>query len=678
MPFDVNGARQAGYSDDEILQHLAASGKFDVGGAQKAGYSPQEILDHFAAPSAPAEMQGPQPSVSQKAAAHLQDPENAAAHVQAMKSPDQLAWEARDPTFGQKITARQVLADTLRYGPPLAVGAATMGAGLLPAAAAALLAGSGGEAGAEAVEGRKLSPGEIIKQGAINAAFEGVPRSLAGGLAGTRKTLASAEDIIKRARAQGIEPPTYAEASEHPVQRAFQYQFGQASLGGKNTAKARADRVIESGTRAVDRELGRVYPENVDPTDLGDRLLSGGKSAESAVRNQAASAYDNIENAVERSGVKVARGPVAEAAQNIETRNLEEAAGAPRSTAMPKEEKNILSDAIGKPTGLSQQAQDELAAKVKEIGGRFNTTDPESAKTALDDLMAVVEEAKAASEAPLGDLSYGQARRFNTGLGDTLETGAPAAGRTATRLKPVLKQSMKDAAEQAGAGAEQSAADKFYREEVAPYDEQTLLRQATPGPGRAIPEVESLARGAIKTPSRMTQAEKIFRDAGDMEGGRMHKRAVLQDIIGSGEKETLDLPALADRVARNKTRLDKIESHGGQDAVAARNLREIADVTKVIKEAKPGTFDRHSIWDVRNAYKVMKAAMGFAAGGLKGVALENAVELGMARMIYSPAATQKFITAMKVLHLGKVGQAARIGYMGARTQNQTRDPYQPR
>jgi hypothetical protein len=45
--FDVAGARQAGYSDDEILDHLAKGSKFDVAGARKAGYGANEILDHL-------------------------------------------------------------------------------------------------------------------------------------------------------------------------------------------------------------------------------------------------------------------------------------------------------------------------------------------------------------------------------------------------------------------------------------------------------------------------------------------------------------------------------------------------------------------------------------------------------------------------------------------------------
>ena len=47
MPFDIIGARQAGYSDREIADELAKSSKFDAGSARKAGYNDQEILGHL-------------------------------------------------------------------------------------------------------------------------------------------------------------------------------------------------------------------------------------------------------------------------------------------------------------------------------------------------------------------------------------------------------------------------------------------------------------------------------------------------------------------------------------------------------------------------------------------------------------------------------------------------------
>src|SRR4051812_9568613 len=51
MAFDVDAARAAGYSDDEITAHLASKNpKFDVVKAQAAGYSPDEIIKHLSSP----------------------------------------------------------------------------------------------------------------------------------------------------------------------------------------------------------------------------------------------------------------------------------------------------------------------------------------------------------------------------------------------------------------------------------------------------------------------------------------------------------------------------------------------------------------------------------------------------------------------------------------------------
>jgi hypothetical protein len=54
MAFDVEGARKAGYSDAEIVDHLATERKFDAAGARKSGYSDAELLSHLREPLAPA------------------------------------------------------------------------------------------------------------------------------------------------------------------------------------------------------------------------------------------------------------------------------------------------------------------------------------------------------------------------------------------------------------------------------------------------------------------------------------------------------------------------------------------------------------------------------------------------------------------------------------------------
>jgi hypothetical protein len=45
MTFDLDGARKAGYSDDEIADFLSTQHKFDVAGARKSGYQSNEIVD---------------------------------------------------------------------------------------------------------------------------------------------------------------------------------------------------------------------------------------------------------------------------------------------------------------------------------------------------------------------------------------------------------------------------------------------------------------------------------------------------------------------------------------------------------------------------------------------------------------------------------------------------------
>lgn len=55
MPFDVQGARNAGYNDAEIVEHLAVGNpNFDLAGARSAGYDDAEILGHLLSGPAPA------------------------------------------------------------------------------------------------------------------------------------------------------------------------------------------------------------------------------------------------------------------------------------------------------------------------------------------------------------------------------------------------------------------------------------------------------------------------------------------------------------------------------------------------------------------------------------------------------------------------------------------------
>ena len=47
--FDVQGARNAGFNDDEILNHLANKSGYDLVGARNAGFNNDEIIGHLSA-----------------------------------------------------------------------------------------------------------------------------------------------------------------------------------------------------------------------------------------------------------------------------------------------------------------------------------------------------------------------------------------------------------------------------------------------------------------------------------------------------------------------------------------------------------------------------------------------------------------------------------------------------
>ena len=58
MGFDVEGARKAGYSEPEIMDHLAKQSNFDIAGAKKAGYNDAEILQHLSTAASAPESRG--------------------------------------------------------------------------------------------------------------------------------------------------------------------------------------------------------------------------------------------------------------------------------------------------------------------------------------------------------------------------------------------------------------------------------------------------------------------------------------------------------------------------------------------------------------------------------------------------------------------------------------------
>lgn len=62
MPFDIAGARQAGYSDSDIAEFLAQQRGFNLNGARQAGYSDSDIIGFLGAPPKAAQPAAPAPA----------------------------------------------------------------------------------------------------------------------------------------------------------------------------------------------------------------------------------------------------------------------------------------------------------------------------------------------------------------------------------------------------------------------------------------------------------------------------------------------------------------------------------------------------------------------------------------------------------------------------------------
>lgn len=97
--FDVQAARQSGYSDDEIAAHLAQSRGFDIQSAQKNGYKTADIIDYLSrTPSTQAKPQG-QPTPP--------------AAGQNGKTPAQGFWSSLNEQLGNPIDTMKMVAPAI-------------------------------------------------------------------------------------------------------------------------------------------------------------------------------------------------------------------------------------------------------------------------------------------------------------------------------------------------------------------------------------------------------------------------------------------------------------------------------------------------------------------------------------------------------------------------------------
>ena len=250
IQFDVAGAKDAGYSEDEIASAISKKANFDKDAAEKAGYSPQDIIN-FLSPTAKGAEQG------KELATNIKED------------------FGRDPSKAGQLTKEDVLNRVLAGGITGAATGAVLGLGVasIPLAVTGGITGALGgllEAGAEQLG---FGPGTQFLAG-MGAAPVGATGKLAGALEGTiaryQGTLAS-KAVSKMSGIPLLGPATKSILKGVEETRPVDVKAAEKILGIKGTTTEAG--LSEEAATVAKQEIankfakttGQTIPENVDP-----------------------------------------------------------------------------------------------------------------------------------------------------------------------------------------------------------------------------------------------------------------------------------------------------------------------------------------------------------------------------------------------------------------------------
>jgi hypothetical protein len=394
MKFDIDSARKAGYSDDEIADYLATENKFDLSGAIESGYTAREVIDFLSVPK----------GGKQDLPADVKPSEGRSATPMGKADPrlvSPAAEEKKPPPYKNRIEALDDAVNLVEEGADLGkVNEAFAKIGIKPNEIAAHGQKRGSEyfkqQPAQPTQAPQL-PADYKPSGEIKAweptALEEVGNTVKRGVIRARQ-----ESDTLKFQTGAIDAATYAERTRESERR-----LGAAAPSGDVVeGLERLGKANESGSYAeVAKEL--LKPENWKAT--------AALVAESAIPSMA-----NLPYTVAGG---LAAGPLGAAA----------AAGA---TSFASEYANALSDTLDK-RGI-------------------NKSDPIALRRAIEDpeVMDAAREygiKRGIPVAAFDALSAGFAGRFLR----TVERAASEAGKAATK-SAVLGATAKEGALQVGAG----------------------------------------------------------------------------------------------------------------------------------------------------------------------------------------------------------------------------------
>jgi hypothetical protein len=630
MPFDVQGARAAGYTDKEIADHLAGEAKFDLAGARKAGYSDSEIIGHLSAAKAA-------PSTADQIPVSVMEREFAARQTPAATKPADptlvgkilgagetaaslasgivggtlgaiggtvggLAGAVATGEFGTPQAARQVEQAAgegmggLTYAPRTEAGreqteavgsamAATLPIVPLTAEVGALGRGAAGAAGAA----RDLSAGTAARVGtAATTAVERLRQASPEIAARVQRTLgrhpeptpgsagsvgAAGTDMAtqRHALADSLPVPvelTAGEASRDPLQMRFENEAGKQEVGAPLRERA----------LDTNKKIGQNFDNYVDQTGTTTTdKTEAAKSAVNVIRKEAAR---------DKAEIRVAYTNAEKSAEGVAPVQLD-----------------------GVVDFLNESAPDQAVSKVLEA----------ARKRAIQ--LGIAAEDEAGNLVPM-DTTVKNAERFRRAIGEATDY-EPTNIRNAAMMKGLI-----DSQTEAVAGPLYRTARRLRENYANKYENRAVIGD--------------LVENKRGSKDRKVALEHVF-DRAILNGDRAelsHLRAVLQTAGEEGKQAWKDLQGttaqwLKDEAFKNsatdatgapiasyarlKTAIDKLERGKRLDFIfgkqGAQQVRDLAEVVSYVKTAPPGFINSS------NTASTILAALGEAGatGALTGI-----------------------------------------------------------
>jgi hypothetical protein len=556
MAFDVEGARKAGYKDEEIADFLGKQSNFDVLGATKAGYGYGDIIGHLVSQPPKTEAKSAVPVPAQKQVAEPEEGDfmrglgNLPGQLQETyggaktligvltKSKDLIKSGLESMEEGKfKQTSKQsdsfteaykegigtVLTDWLPYQIGSGVGSiAETGAFMLAGAATGAVTGAGVGALPGALAGAISKT--LIKQGIKDAA----------------------EEIAKKSGKEAAQK--YVEAQAKKVIISAGTTAGMVSQAGMSGAGEVTGRAVEeaqkAGKTAEDIDLGRVVPA-VIAHSVADFLINktginalkiGEKSFNNlaldiatriAVTGAKQTPAELVQTAAERYGAKLSLTDAEALTEYVDT-----AAAAFGMSVAPGGvggARTNLSQKFAKAAKADTTPEDQLRLESTSAAGRVQAPPPPPNAELVAGL----------TPSTLGNVSMAKVSE------DTTKAGAEVQANEAARIKPAKDLLVKvDAGEQVKrgdihaaaklAGVASFPADVRTNEAKIDYLRNYLAQQGAPnvaGPnapaGGTSTEVDTLAN----------QGQAATGDAGSQSSGMVSPRTAARPNLAGASQQ---------------------------------------------------------------------------------------------------------------------------------------------